>query len=211
MPVYRMLLITLALVAGTEVVLAQESDSAPDFESCRTITDNQARLDCLKKLLSGAPSKAPAGDAPAEAGSSDSPWPLIRTPRPGGGPDAVAIMRTPDTQQSDPDLAGLLIRCREKPGLEVLLALVRPFPPRSKRDVIVTSGTAQSILKAETSTTGTALVLPVDATMFTTGPWRQLKELAVRISDPEGDIHGVIPLDGAARAISVLSASCPRG
>lgn len=118
-------------------------------------------------------------------------------------------MRTPDIFRSDPDLAGLMIRCREQTGLEVLLALVRPFPPRSKKDVVVMSGTVESTLKAETSDAGTALVLPVDATMFSTGPWRQWKELAIRIRDPGGDIRGVIPLDGAAQAIGVLSASCP--
>jgi hypothetical protein len=120
-------------------------------------------------------------------------------------------MRTADTTQSDPDLAGLMIRCQEKPGLEVVVALVRPLPPRSKRDVAVSLGTTESILHAEASPVGSALVLPIDATAFTTGPFRELKQFSIKIKDPESDIRGVIPLDGIAAAISKLSASCPHG
>jgi hypothetical protein len=158
----------------------------------------------LKNLIPGASSQ------PAVSATYDS-WPMVRTPNPKGGPDAVAIMRTADTAQSDPDLAGLMIRCAEKPGLEVLLALVRPFPPRAKRDVVVTSGTTQSVLHAEASSTGTALILPIEAGAFTAGPWRALKELAVTIRDPEIEIRGTIALDGVAPALAKLSASCPSG
>ena len=187
-------------VAGATFAVAQDLDSQ-DFERCKTIAPDRARLDCLKKLLP----KALSDDDSAAI------WPLIRTPRPNGGPDAVAIMRTADTAQSDPDLAGLMIRCQEKPGLEVLLALLRPFPPRSKKDVVVTLGSTESILHAETSTPGTALVLPLDATIFTIGPWRELKQLSVTIRDSESDVRGVIPLDGIAPALAKLLASCPSG
>jgi thiamine phosphate synthase YjbQ (UPF0047 family) len=120
-------------------------------------------------------------------------------------------MRTADTAQSDPDLAGLMIRCQEKQAAGVLLALVRPFPPRSKREVAIGSGAKQSVLHAETSQAGTALVLPIDATAFTTGPWQGLKELEVRVNDPEGDVRGVISLEGIAPALAKLAASCPPG
>ena len=72
--------------------------------------------------------------------------------------------------QSDPDLAGLMIRCQEKQRLEVQLALVRPFPPRSKRDVALDTGKKQSVLRAEASQAGTALILPVDATRVSSAP-----------------------------------------
>ena len=191
-------------LAGATLALTQERVSQQDFERCKAISSDQARLDCLKKLLPKDLSDAPIEDAAPS-------WRLIRTPRPNGGPDAVAIMRTADTTQSDPDLAGLMIRCQEKPGLEVLLALLRPFPPRSKKDVVVTLGSTESILHAETSTPGTALVLPLDATIFTSGPWRELKQLSVTIRDPESDVRGVIPLDGIAPALAKLLASCPSG
>ena len=189
-------------LVGTTSVSAQERDISQDFEKCKVIANDQARLSCLKNLLPNASS------GPAASAAHDS-WPLVRTPHPMGGRDAVSIMRTADTAQSDPDLAGLMIRCEEKSGLQVLLALVRPFPPRSKRDVMVTSGTTQSVLHAEASLTGTGLILPIEATAFTTGPWQGLKELAVTIKDPEAEIRGVIPLGGIAPAMAKLSASCP--
>jgi len=205
MPVTRAQLLSLLLVANATTVLAQESPP-PDFESCRVIAEDKARLDCLRKLLPGIP--PPSGAPSPEADRSDNRWPVIRTPRPGGGPEIAAVMRTADTTRSDPDLAGLMIRCGEKPGFEVHLVLVRPFPPRSKRDVVVSPGSSQSTLKAETSPTGTTLLLPIEATAFTSGPWRGLKEFAVKINDPEANISGVIPLDGIAPALARLTASC---
>jgi hypothetical protein len=190
-------------LAGTTLASAQAIDSLQGFEACKVITPDKARLDCLKKLL-----PKPSPDTPM-AEESLAAWRLIRTPRPNGGPDAVAIMRTADTTESDPDLAGLMIRCREKPGFEVALALVRPFPPRSKRDVVIDAGTTQTVLHAETSPSGTALVLPIDATAFTTGPFRELGRLAIKIRDPESDVRGVIPVDGIGAAVAKLSTSCP--
>jgi hypothetical protein len=182
----------------------QGGDTSRSFEKCRVITNDQARLNCLKNLL-------PKDPMDPSASQARDLWPLVRTPHPHGGTEAVAIMRTADTARSDPDLAGLMIRCKENPGLEVLLALVRPIPPRSKRDVVVGLGSIQPVLQAEASTTGTALILPIEATVFTTGPWRELKELSVSIKDPEAAISGVIRLDGLAPAMAKLSASCPSG
>jgi hypothetical protein len=182
-----------------------QAASSDGFETCRAINADQARLDCFKKLLNGG-----AGSAAVKESDND-PWPLIKTPRPGGGADAIAVMRTADTSQSDADLAGLMIRCGEKPELEVVLALIRPLPPRSKRDVIILSGAGQSVLHAETASPGTALALPIDGTAFTTGDWRDLKELSLRIVDPDSDIKGVIPLDGVGSAIAKLSAACASG
>jgi hypothetical protein len=207
--VYRQAIPLLILAAAGVYLIAtppafSQAGPSVDFESCSAIKADQARLDCFKKLLPNSESGSAAVERPGEGL-----WPLIKTPRPGGGPDAIAIMRTADTSQSDPDLAGLMIRCGEKPGLEVVLALVRPLPPRSKRDVIIFSGTAQSVLHAETAPPGTALVLPIEATAFTAGPFRDLKQLSVKIIDPESDIRGIIELDGIGAATAKLSASCP--
>jgi hypothetical protein len=202
------LILTAAVyLAETTGGITQTSDISNDFGECKTIASDQARLDCLRKLIQrGAAETAAVEGAPAK-----DTWALIRTPNPKGGPDAVAITKTADTARSDPDLAGLIIRCQQKPGFEIALGTVRPFPPRTKRDVVFTIGTEQSILHAEASPAGTALILPIDATAFTTGPWRGLKELAVTIKDPEIEIRGVIPLDGLAPALTKLAANCSSG
>jgi hypothetical protein len=104
-----------------------------------------------------------------------------------------------------------MIRCQEKPGFEVLLALVRPLPPRAQREVVVNATTTPAVIHAAVSSLGTGVVLPLEPTMFTTGQWRDLKELSVLIHDPEADIRGVIPLDGLAAAMARLSARCSLG
>lgn len=194
------------LLAGVPIALAEPAGIDDGFAKCKVINDNQARLDCLKKLLASPPPANPPAEGVVDR------WPLVVTPPPpGGGHEAVSIMRTADTTRSDPDLAGLMIRCQEKPGFQVLLALVRPLPPRAKRSVVVSPTTTPTIIHAEISPQGTGLVLPVEPSMFTTGQWRNLKELAVLIQDPQADIRGVIPLDGLAPALAKLSARCPSG
>jgi hypothetical protein len=203
----RILLAGLLMFASylvvTPVFSAEKNDISGEFEKCRVLGDDRARFACLKNLLP----KAKDTPAPSTADS----WPLVRTPHPQGGRDAVSIMRTADTSRSDPELAGLMIRCADKPGIEAILALVRPIPPRSRRDVVVSAGAIQVLLHAEVTSAGTALLLPVEASTFTTGPWRNTKEIAVTIRDPDGEIRGVIPIDGIGPAMATLSASCPPG
>lgn len=190
---------------ATPVFSAEKNDIYAEFEKCRVLGDDQARLACLKSLL------PKTTDGPARSSAGDS-WPLVRTPHPRGGPDAVSVMRTADTTRSDPELAGLMIRCAEKPGLEIALALVRPIPPRSRRDVMVVAvGAAQVLLHAEVTSAGTALLLPVETSTFTAGPWSNTKEIAVTIKDPDGEIRGVILIDGIGPAMAKLSANCPPG
>ena len=180
------------------VAFAQDNGFSPDFERCRVIKNDQARLECLKSLLQQAPEPPPRA-----------PWQFVRTRNPAGGADAVSIMRTADTKQSDPDLAGLMIRCDEKLGFAAALALVRPLPPHAKRDVTLTWSATNSSLQAEASPSGTTLILPAEVTAFVQGPWQQLSELSVVIKDPDGEIRGTIPLDGLAPAMTRLSANCP--
>jgi hypothetical protein len=195
------------LLASVSAVWADSPGIAEGFAKCKVIDDNQARLNCLRKLLASPPPAEP----PAE-GAADR-WSLVVTPPPpgSGGHEAASIMRTADTTRSDPDLAGLMIRCQEKPGFQVLLALVRPLPPLAKRSVVVSPTTTPTIIRAEVSPLGTGIVLPVEPTAFTTGQWRDLKELAVLIQDPQADIRGVIPLEGLAPALAKLSAKCQSG
>lgn len=192
------------LLTAVPATAAESPGITEGFAKCKVIADDQTRLDCLKKLLPPPPVKPPA------EGVQDR-WPLVVTPLPpgGGGHEAVSIMRTADTTRSDPDLAGLMIRCQEGPGFQVLLALVRPLPPRAQRSVVVSPTTTPTIIHAEVSPLGTGIVLPVEPSAFTTGQWRDLKELAVLIQDPQADIRGVIPLEGLAPALAKLSARCP--
>jgi hypothetical protein len=198
---------TVAVCLAASTGALAQTGTPEGFESCKAIAADQARLDCFKQLLSNGKSNRTAEEEHASQGL----WPLIKTPRPGGHGDAFAIMRTGDTTESDPDFAGLMIRCREQPGIEVALALIRPLPPHSKRDVVILPDAGRLVLHAETAPPGTALVLPIDATAFTTGDWRELKQLSIKVIDPDGDIKGVVPLDGVGPAIARLADACQAG
>jgi hypothetical protein len=204
LPAALFVMVALYFAATTTVSAEKKDDIYVEFEKCRVLGDDQARLACLKNLL---PKTA---DKPAASHPVDS-WPMVRTHHPQGGPDAVSIMRTPDTTRSDPELAGLMIRCAETPGLEAMLALVRAVPPRSRRDVVLAAGATEVLLHTEVTSAGTALLLPVETSTFTAGPWRDTKEIAVTIRDPDGEIRGVIPIDGIGPAMAKLSANCPQG
>jgi hypothetical protein len=197
-----MLLLGFSYSLGINDISALSSVVSEEFEKCKIVANDQARLSCLKMLLQASPENS-AVSAPRD------PWPLVRTPNPGGGPDAVSIMRTVDIARSDPDLAGVMIRCGEKQSLEILLVLIRPIPPRAKRDVVLSMGSTEIAFGAEAASAGSALVLPIDATALTTGPWRDANELNIKIKDRESDISGAISLEGVVPAIARLSASCP--
>jgi hypothetical protein len=197
-----MAVLAFAISASLSVVGAQILDGGSEFDRCKTIPDDHMRLACFKALLSNTENPGTSAQAPSSSPSYD--WPLIRTPHPKGGPDALSITRTADTAKSDPDLAGLIVRCQDRPGLEILLALVRPLPPRRKRQVELSLGAARPILTAEVSPAGTALILPIEPNAISAQ-----RELTVEIDDPDGRIRGVIPLDGFGPALAKLSASCP--
>src|ERR1700754_462184 len=116
------LYLSMSLFAGVLPASGAESPSH-GFDYCRAISEDQARLRCLQDLV------APAGQDSGAAARSDNAWPLKRTPNPSGGPEAVSVVRTANTAKSDPDFAGLMIRCSAgNSGNQILLVTIRPFP-----------------------------------------------------------------------------------
>jgi hypothetical protein len=191
-----------AIFGHAEDPRSQEGRSSKQFADCKTISDDQQRLSCFKSL-------ATPSVGSSEAAAPSDQWPLLRNPSPIGGPDAVSILRTADAMRSSPDLAGLMIRCSQNGGLEVLLALIRPFPPRSKKLVVLDAGAVHSSLEGEILAPGSTLLLPATANAYLDGPWQNAEVLGVKINDPEFEIRGYIPLNGLAIALRKLTASCP--
>ncbi|KAA5602912.1 hypothetical protein [Blastochloris sulfoviridis] len=74
---------------------------------------------------------AAAGGALAAEGSG---WRLLRTPDPRGGSDLVSTVKIADTLRSGPDFAALMVRCGQG-GLDVVLALIVPIPPRDRPQI----------------------------------------------------------------------------
>ena len=184
-----------AAAQGTQLL-----SPSKEFERCRSITDAQARLRCYEETTAMRPQGQPPGGAGA--------WRLVRTPNPSGGADAVSITQTADFSRSDVDLAGVMIRCGET-TIQVLIVLVRPFPPRSNPKVTVTAGSGKPLeFASSVAPPGFLLLLPLEAEVLANGPWQQVPELKIAVADDQASIQGVVPLTGLGPALRVLRANC---
>ncbi len=192
-------LLLMTILAGM-ADLAHETesvDAAIGFEGCSTMSDT-AR--CYE-IASERPLKVQA--ASDLAGT----WRLVRTPNPYGGPDAVSILRTADLSRSDPDLAGLMVRCTEV-DVGVAIVVVRPFPPHTRPRITIVGGGKQTNFDARVLPPGAAVILPSDAVALLDGPWQALAEVSVEV-EHEGDrIRGVVPLAGLRPALEALRTNC---
>jgi hypothetical protein len=140
-------------------------------------------------------------------GNSIGGWQLVRTPGPEKR-DIISIMHVADTLKSDPDFAGLMIRCRPKSQLQIGLILVRPFPPRAHLRVSISAGSTPVKLEASVVPPGSVLILPDEAGILAKGPWQSANQLSVDIEDTGEKIHGVVPLEDLKNAISFLQSNC---
>jgi hypothetical protein len=210
---FRRVLLCLGVIAAVGSAVGETFGQQPrpnsNIERCRSITDEAARLRCYEAETSQPSILPPPTASPATAG----PWPLVRTPNPAGGRDAVSVLKTADITKSDIDFAGLMLRCGEH-NIEVLVVLVRPLPPRAHPRVAVTTGGKMIDFTASVVPPGAEVLLPPEATALAFGPWQTASELAVEVGATEGDdqpspIRGVILLAGLGAALAQLQANCP--
>jgi hypothetical protein len=134
-------------------------------------------------------------------------WRLVRTRNPRGA-DAVSIMHTADVSRSDLDFAGLMIRCGNS-APEVVIVLVRPFPMRAGAQVVFGDQGRETRFEATVVPPGTAVLLPMGATVLASGAWQGLTDLFVRVDSGQTTIRGVVTLVGLRSAFRTLLANCP--
>ncbi|WP_244443212.1 hypothetical protein [Bradyrhizobium sp. Ai1a-2] len=135
-------------------------------------------------------------------------WKFSRTQGTKADESFVAIMKTADTRQSDPDFAGLIIRCAPKGKVEVLVALIRPFPPRSHPQVTLASAGFSQSFEATMAAAGAAVLLPEEAGVLASGKWQSTPSLTVTVKETTSEIKGIVALNGLREAYGTLLASC---
>lgn len=151
----------------------------------------------------GAPFVEVATPAPSSV------WKFTRTQGTKEGESFAAIMKTADTAQSDPDFAGLIVRCAPKGKIDVLVALIRPFPPRSHPKVtIASSGGGALTFEASMAAAGGAVLLPDEVSAFAAGKWQTTASLSVVVKESDSEIKGVVALNGLREAYYSLLANC---
>ena len=136
------------------------------------------------------------------------PWHLVRTPAP-DNKETVSIMRTGKLLKSDPEFAGLMIKCRQPTGLQIGFVVIPPFPPKSHPRVTISTGKSSLHFKASVIAPGTIVSLPDGANSLVQGPWQSAQTLTVRIKGNEADIHGTVSLKQLSGAVALLKANCP--
>ena len=175
----------------------------PAIENCDSQLWITRHPQCLDRVI---PIQAPSlPNGPADIGQ----WRLVRTPGPQEGRDIVSIMHTADALRSDPDFAGLMIRCREKSSLQIALAVIRPFPPRAHPQVSIISDHTNVRLQASVLPAGTVLSLPNEAEVLAKGPWQSLSQVSFAIEGDGVTIHGIVPLEKLRAALAFLQSNCP--
>lgn len=144
-----------------------------------------------------------------EIAAPSSIWKFTRTQGGKEGESFAAIMKTADTAQSDPDFAGLIVRCAPKGKIDVLVALIRPFPPKSHPKVTIAFATGGTLtFEASMAAAGAAVLLPDEVSAFAAGKWQTTASLSVTVKESDSEIKGVVALNGLREAYNSLLANC---
>jgi len=183
-------------VNGAAAEPAQQRDN---LQHCRSIPDSAERLQCYEKAAADQTKDL----EPATEGG----WRLLRTPNPQGGPEAVSIMRSADLVQTDPDLAGLMVRCAPK-NPEVLIVMMQPAPPGAQPRVDIGPAGRTVSFTATVLPPGLAILLPDDAAALVQHQWQQAPELSIVVDEGQTKARGVVPMAGLQAALQLLLANC---
>jgi hypothetical protein len=197
-------LVAFAAFVGTWQALAQGSPGT-NFERCRAVGDDAARLRCYEDATSPPQSSTeqPSRRLDLDKGN----WRLVRTPDLSSGRDVVSIMHTADIAKSDIDLAGILIRCGEH-NIETVVVLVTPLPPRARPKVTLSAGGGSAEFTGSIVPPGAEVLLPGGATDLLSRSLGRAVEVAVQVSDRVSQINGIVSLIGLDVALPELMANC---
>ncbi|WP_247282673.1 MULTISPECIES: hypothetical protein [unclassified Bradyrhizobium] len=151
----------------------------------------------------------PRTACPLQVAGASSVWKFARTQGPKEGESFASISKTAETMQSDPEFAGLIVRCAPKGKIDVLVALIRPFPPKSHPKVTLASATGGAVtVEASMAAGGAAVLLPDEVSAFAAGKWQTTASLSVVVKESDTEIKGVVALNGLREAYNSLAASC---
>ncbi|HUZ91798.1 MAG TPA: hypothetical protein VMU78_07860, partial [Methylocella sp.] len=114
---------------------------------------------------------------------------------------------TADFAQSDPRLAGLMLRCGRQ-GIETIIVVVDPFPPHARPQITLRTLGQKSEFVGTIIPTGAGIRLPGEATDLVTGPWHMARELEIKVTDGGTAFNGVVALAGLPEALESLNAEC---
>jgi hypothetical protein len=116
-------------------------------------------------------------------------------------------MKTADTARSDLDFAGLIVRCA-KGKIDVLVAVIRPFSPRSRPQVSIASNGVAQTFEGSVIAAGAAVMLPDDVAALAAGKWQSTPSLTITVKENDSQIQGVVEMAGLREAYNSLLTGC---
>jgi hypothetical protein len=203
----RFELVGLTTALATMSALATIAASAPapsDISRCRAIADPGDRFRCYESLTPPV-SPEPSPATPPDTGGAQNigKWRLVRTPAPSNGKEAISITRPGELSGSDPDFAGLMIRCADS-DIEVLVILISAMSLRAHPRVSING----QLFESTVAPPGSAILLPKNVVMAARERWPSLATLDLAV-DNEGLItKGRVDLTGLQDALNALNAAC---
>jgi hypothetical protein len=134
-------------------------------------------------------------------------WRFVRLPSTPDTASAVAITHAPDLSSSDLNFAGIMLRCA-KNNLQIMIALVEPFPPRSQTQVTMVTGTHETKFTGTVIGPGLAILLPPEASALAETASRSLERLSIVVEKGDTKLKGSVALTGLPAALQKLRENC---
>ena len=118
------------------------------------------------------------------------------------------MLHTVAIERSDPRLVGLIFRC-EHHGIESVVVALECFPPHARPQIILPTPGQESQFNGTIVPASAGIWLPGAAASLVTGPWRTVRELAIKVANGGAPIGGVVvALSGLPKALHSLNAEC---
>jgi hypothetical protein len=172
-------------------------------DACRSIPEPVMQKECY------ATPKTLGNQTDAQEMMLASGWRLLRIPNRSDGFDTISISHAADFQKSDPNFAGLMVRCADG-QLEVVAVVIEPYPPSAEIDLSIkiddgrTSNNAGIIIPP-----GVMVRVPSDTAKLITDSRNPPEQLDVRLISRAGTTtKGFVKLAGLEPAMAAIKTLC---
>ena len=157
------------------------------------------------KSAPGAENPPPVNPGLAGSETPAGAWHLVHGE--GKETETQAILHTPEFERSDPQLAGLMLRCGQK-GIETIVVVVEPYSPETRPEIVLRSAEREIHFEGRMIPTGAGIRLPDEAANWLTQAAKASGEVEIEIAAANKKVDGVVGLTGLPSAVQPLNSDC---
>jgi hypothetical protein len=200
---FRWAVLVAAVFVG--LVKSQAIETSDGNDTCRGISDLMMRKQCYATI------DALSSKTTAEGMTLLEGWQLVRTPDPRGGADAISISHVADLQKSDPNLAGITLRCVDR-QIELFIIVIEPYPPNIPINLTLNLGNSSALTyRGSVVPPGVMVRLPPEAATAVFDRRSQPNDLNVTVAYGTAPITtGIVKLTGLEQALGTLKTLCAK-